>query len=161
MTGANRARRWLAGAALATVLAGGAAFVAFERSAKAATQYYDVTFRGLIKALDGTKVPFTAVGTGSVDIETGAFTYDVTVPELEQAIAGTGTRATGAKGSYGLSSFDSGSWQGTAIILGKFTKETARFKGKITIAIPNHFGPAPNGFTHTTGTILLVRQIPE
>jgi len=159
MLGWKTTRAWVAGLALAAVVAGGSAVLALQRSAKAATQYYEVTFHGVIKALDGTKVPFTATGTGSVDIATGEFTYDVTVPELEQAISGTGTLATGPKVSYGLSSFDSGTWQGTAIILGKFNKDTSKFKGKITIAIPNHFGPAPNGFTHTTGTILLVRQL--
>jgi hypothetical protein len=156
--GTKTARRWLAGFALAALAAGGTTVLVLQRQARAAVQVYDVTFKGLIKALDGTKVPFIATGTGTVDVATGEFSYDVVVPELEQAIDGTGTLATGLKGSYGLSSFDSGSWQGTAIILGKFNKDTSRFKGKITIAIPNHFGPAPNGFTHTTGTILLVRQ---
>jgi hypothetical protein len=154
-------RRWLAGAVLLAVAAGGTVVAFTQRKAEAAVQNYSVTFKGLIHALDGTKVRFVAVGTGSVDIATGDFSYDVAVPELEQAIAGVGVLGTGPKVSYGRSSFDSGTWQGTAIIQGKFSRETARFRGKIVVGIPNHFGPAPNGFTYTTGTIQMDALVAE
>ena len=155
MLGANRTRRWLAGLALAAVVAGGTAVALIQRPAKAAAVGYTCTFRGVTRLLNGMKVPFVATGPATVDVVTGAFSYDVTAPAIEAAIGGTGTLATGEHQSFGQSSFDSGTWQGTAIILGKFNKDLSKFRGKIVVSIPNQLGPAPNGFTYTTGTVRL------
>ena len=161
MLGTNRVHRWTAGLALVALAAGGATVALLQRPAKAATQYYNSTFKGVTRTLGGEKIPFIATGPATYDPETGAFTYDVVAPVIEAAISGEGVLATGPKGSFGQSSFDSGAWQGTAIILGKFTREGARFKGRIVVSIPNQLGPAPNGGTYTTGVIYLEQTFPE
>ena len=154
--------RWIAGLSLVTLAAGGAALFLMQKPAKAVTVFYNSTFKGVTRTLDGTKIPFIATGPATYDFETGIFTYDVTAPVIEAAIDGEGILAVGPKGNaFGQSSFDSGSWQGTAVILGKFVKEGSRFKGKIVVSIPNQLGPAPNGGTYTTGTISMEQQIPE
>lgn len=151
-------RRWIVPGTALAALAGGAALFFALRPARAAIVVYDLEYRATTVALDGTKVPFVATGNAILDTDTGMLTYNAEVPEIPASISGSGTLVTGVKGSYGLSSFDSGSWQGTAIFTGKFRQDGRVFKGKIVVAIPNHFGPAPGGFTYTQGKVTLIRN---
>jgi hypothetical protein len=147
--------KWVVGAALLAV-AGGATLLSLQKPAKAATIYYDLTYKAVTLARDGTKVPFTATGYAILDTDTGECSYFAEVPELSAEISGTGTLVIGAKKSYGLGSFNGADYSGTAIFVGKFNDDLTKFKGTIVVAIPDQFGPSPNGFTYTEGKITLI-----
>ena len=151
--------KWAVGAALLAA-AGGVTLLSLQRPAKAATLYYTLTYKAVTKALDGTKVPFTATGTATLDTVTGECSYFAEVPELQASISGTGTLGIGTKFSYGLGSFNGDGYSGSAIFSGKFNDDLSRFKGTIVVAIPNQFGPSPAGFTYTEGRITLIQTTP-
>lgn len=170
MAGMTTLREWFGRTRTKVVLgsallaaAGGLTLLSLQEKAQAATVYYDLTYKAVTTARDGTRVPFTATGYALFDTETGECSYYAEVPELEAAISGDGTLIAGAKKSYGLGSFNgegiAGPYSGTAIFEGKFNSTGTKFKGTIVVAIPNQFGPPPNGFTFTEGRITLILNI--
>jgi len=113
---------------------------------------YDFTLTGVSKTVTGESFNFTATGTMTWDDVSGNLSFQVTT-SAGVSFTGEGILAAGSKGSFALTSFDSGFASGEAVFSGKFSKKNSKFNGKFYAASPDRLGPAPGGFVFTTGTV--------
>lgn len=116
---------------------------------------YNATINGMAHTIPGLQFQFKAKGTMKWDKATGK--VSLSAKTSSGAYTGSGYLAKGKTASYGSTSFNSGQTKGNAIIVGKFTSGVAKFSGSFTSAMPNGFGPPPDGFIYVTGTITAVR----
>jgi hypothetical protein len=113
---------------------------------------YTIVLKGSTLTLDGQKFAFTATGNMWWEQTSGAVYFNVT-SSAGPTFTGTGTMANGVKGAFATTTFDMGTSGGTAVFLGKFSKDLSTFSGKFTAGSPDRLGPAPGGFVYTSGSV--------
>jgi len=131
-----------------TMLAAMAATVLFMTPARApaASIVYNCTLVGKSETFTAQHFPFKGTGTMTIDDVAGTVSYSF---QLSNGLtfSGTGQAAITAKGRiFGLVSANSPGVTGTAVVDGSTPKNRKTFTVKITAAIPNRLGPAPQGF---------------
>jgi hypothetical protein len=131
-----------------SMLAATAATVLFMTPARApaASFVYNATLVGKSETFTGQHFPYKGSGTMTIDDVAGTVSYSFLLTN-GLTFAGTGQAAITPKGRvFGLVTSSSGGINGTAIVEGSTPKNRKTFTVKITAAIPNRLGPAPQGF---------------
>lgn len=124
-------------------------------AAAAEPAVYSVSvYAGRSKTTAGETFEFTGEGTLTVDDVTGDFTYEVALSNGLTFI-GSGMAAETVNGDlFAASSTESDGIEGVLIFTGKLKNNGKRItNGKLTVAIPNRLGPAPDGFVMTTAKL--------
>ncbi|MBL8900463.1 MAG: hypothetical protein JNM84_22730 [Planctomycetes bacterium] len=143
------------GATLAAALLGGAT--------------YDVALKGTSETFDGSKFPFTGVGTMTIDTGTGLLTFQFQLSN-GLSFSGDGIAAVTEKNRIfasvdlesGTTSFlgvPLGVIEGVAVIDGKGKSDGSSFSAKMTAAVPNRLGAPPQGFVLSKMSAKGVRRV--
>jgi hypothetical protein len=117
---------------------------------------FDVALKGTSETFDGSKFPFTGIGTMTIDTGTGVLTFSfllsngltfegsglASVTEKNR-IFGSVDIGTGTTNVLGL---PLGGIEGVVVIDGKAKSDGSSFSVKMIAAVPNRLGPPPAGF---------------
>jgi hypothetical protein len=130
---------------------------------------YDVALKGTSETFDGSKFPFTGVGTMTIDTATGLLTFQfqlsngfnfegdgIAAVTEKNRIFGSVDFETGSTSFFGL---PLGLIEGNAVVEGKAKSDGSSFSIKMIAAIPNRQGPPPAGFVLSKMSAKGVRRV--